>query len=183
VPRAVARLYGAAPAAAATPPARAARPSREAPPSRVARATVLAGLPAAGLALLLAGCAGPVRVEPAAQGASLACRDVVSRLPGSLVDEPRRGAEGAGVAAWGDPAIVLRCGTEPLGPTTRECVTVDGVDWVVLAQGDDGAAAFATYGRSPGVEVEVPGAYAPAPAVLPALAPAVSALPTERSCV
>lgn len=135
------------------------------------------------LAGFLTGCAGTVRVEPAAEGASPACRDVVDRLPGSLSDQPRRGAEGAGVAAWGDPAIVLRCGTEPLGPTTRECVTVDGVDWVVLAQGQDGAAVFATYGRVPGVEVEVPGAYAPAPGVLPALGPAVSELPVERSCL
>jgi Protein of unknown function (DUF3515) len=135
------------------------------------------------VAALLSGCAGTVRVEPAAEGASSACREVVSRLPGSLSDQPRRGAEGAGIAAWGDPAIVLRCGTEPLGPTTRECVTVDGIDWVVLAQGDDGAAVLATYGRVPGVEVEVPGAYAPAPGVLPALGPAVSELPVERSCL
>ncbi|MGF1662797.1 MAG: DUF3515 family protein [Kineosporiaceae bacterium] len=132
---------------------------------------------------LLTGCAGTVQVEPAGEGASTACRDVVDRLPGSLSDQPRRGAEGAGVAAWGDPAIVLRCGTEPLGPTTRECVTVDGMDWVVLAQGEDGAAVFATYGRVPGVEVEVPGAYAPAPGVLPGLGPAVSELPVERSCL
>ncbi|MGF1647855.1 MAG: DUF3515 family protein [Kineosporiaceae bacterium] len=135
------------------------------------------------LGVLLAGCAGTVRVDPAPEGASPACQDVTDRLPGSLADQPRRGAEGVGVAAWGDPAIVLRCGTEPLGPTTRECVTVDGVDWVVLAQGDDGAALFATYGRVPGVEVEVPGAYAPAPGVLPALGSAVSELPSDRSCV
>lgn len=135
-------------------------------------------------ALALVGCAGTVDVEPAPEGASPACRELTGDLPATVADQPRRGADGSsGVAAWGDPAIVLRCGTDPLGPTTQECVTVNDVDWVVLAQDDEGAAVFATYGRVPAVEVEVPAEYAPAPSVLPALARAVGSLPTERSCL
>jgi hypothetical protein len=126
-----------------------------------------------------------VDVEPAPGGASPECREFVASLPSTLAGLGRRGADSAaaGVAAWGDPAVVLRCGTGAIGPTTLPCVSIDGVDWVVVAQGDDGAARLATFGRVPAVEVEVPGAYAPAPPVLTGLSDAVAALPTERACV
>lgn len=135
-------------------------------------------------ALALTGCAGAVDVEPAAGGGTVECRDLVASLPPTVAGLARRGADATvGVAAWGDPAVVLRCGTEPLGPTTLPCVTIDGVDWIVVAQDESGAARLATFGRDPAVEVEVPAEYAPAPAVLTALGEAVDALPVDRSCV
>lgn len=139
---------------------------------------------AAVLSLVLAGCAGAVVVDPAPGGDSEACRTLVASLPDRLADASRRGAEdAAGVAAWGDPAIVLRCGTQPYGPNDLQCLTVDGIDWIVAADDpESGAALFATYGRTPAVEVQVPGAYAPAPSALPELAEAIATLPQDRAC-
>jgi hypothetical protein len=122
-------------------------------------------------------------VDPAPAGTTPACRGLVSQLPAELAGQPRRGTDGApGVAAWGDPAILLICGTTPLGATTLPCLSVDGVDWIVLAQDDQGGARFATFGRDPAVEVEVPSQYAPAPGALAGLADTVSDLPQGREC-
>ena len=52
-------------------------------------------------------------------------------------------------------AIIARCGLDPLSPTTEDCVTVDGVDWVVRPLSDGSAAT--TYGRDPAIEVLAPG--------------------------
>ena len=83
--------------------------------------------------------------------------------------------------AWGDPAVVARCGVPALGPTTYECLDVDCVDWVVERLSD--GARFTTFGRDPAIEVLVPNAYAPEPLLLPAFAPAATALPENgRHC-
>jgi hypothetical protein len=85
------------------------------------------------------------------------------------------------VRAWGDPAIIARCGLSPVGPTTDQCLDVSGVDWVAH-QLTDGVR-FTTYGRSPAIEVLVPSAYKPEPLVLPAFAAAASTIPQgERHC-
>jgi hypothetical protein len=84
-------------------------------------------------------------------------------------------------AAWGDPAIIATCGWPALAPTTRECLEVDGVDWVVDRLSD--GVRFTTFGRDPAIEVLVPHAYSPEPLVLPAFSPAARALPTNgRTC-
>ena len=133
--------------------------------------------------LLLPGCSGAVEVEGAPAGAGQGCRDVVAALPSTLAGAPARATTGApGTAAWGDPAIVLTCGTEPPGPTTLECVRVDEVDWVLLA-GDSTGAILSTYGRDPAVTVEVPEEYGPAPFVLAELGEAVRAVPDQAACV
>ena len=94
-----------------------------------------------------------------------------------VTTEPASGS----IAAWGDPAIVARCGLEALGPTTDDCVTVDGVDWVVRALSDGSVAT--TYGRDPAIEVLAPAAYGPVPLLLPAFAAVASTLPaTGRAC-
>ena len=58
---------------------------------------------------------------------------------------------------------------------TRSHVTVNGIDWLVQPL-DDGTG-FVTYGRTPAVQVLVPGTYAPETFALPALAPAGSTAP------
>ena len=89
--------------------------------------------------------------------------------------------EGPSVAAWGDPAIIARCGLDPLVPTTLDCVTVDGVDWVVR-QLTDGSAAT-TYGRDPAIEVLAPGSYGAVPLLLPAFTAVARSLPANgRHC-
>lgn len=86
------------------------------------------------------------------------------------------------VAAWGDPAIIARCGMDPLAPTTQDCVTVDGVDWVVRPLSDGSAAT--TYGRDPAIQVLAPAAYGAVPLLLPAFTAVARTLPeTGRRCV
>jgi hypothetical protein len=89
--------------------------------------------------------------------------------------------EGPWVAAWGDPAIIARCGLPALEPTTFDCVDVDGVDWVVRELAD--GTAMSTYGTDPAVEVLVPADYGPGPLLLPAFGDVARALPDNgRSC-
>ncbi|WP_336923007.1 DUF3515 family protein [Aquipuribacter sp. SD81] len=139
-------------------------------------------------ALLLGACSGPLAVEAGPDAAAPACDDLLAALPRTVAGEPARQTTGAGTAAWGDPAVLLRCGVEPTGPTAAECVTVTGpqgeqVDWVLLASSDAGAI-LTTYGRRPAVEVEVPATYGPATlSVLPEVGPAVAGLPSEAVCL
>lgn len=138
--------------------------------------------------LLLASCSGPVPVQAAEDGGSAACADVMALLPTTLAGSPRRDTSGGpGTAAWGDPAILLRCGVEPVAASTQPCVGVPGpggdVDWVVLATDETGSI-VRTFGRDPAVEVEVPAGYGPAPvSVLPDLGEAVSVVDPTGVCV
>ena len=52
---------------------------------------------------------------------------VTGALPG---EERDTDPAGTAVHAWGDPAVIARCGLPALGPTTEQCISVDGVDWV-----------------------------------------------------
>lgn len=79
------------------------------------------------------------------------------------------------VAAWGDPAVIARCGMPPLGPTENQCVVVDGVDWV--AEDLDDGTRLTSFGRDPAIEVIVPEEHGPAPLLLPAFSDAVKELP------
>jgi hypothetical protein len=85
------------------------------------------------------------------------------------------------VRAWGEPAIIARCGLPAIGPTTDTCLDVSGIDWVAH-QLTDGVR-FTTYGRSPAIEVLVPRAYKPEPLLLPAFGAAAAAIPAgPRHC-
>ena len=81
-------------------------------------------------------------------------------------------------AAWGDPAIVLRCGVpRPSGFTpTSQCQTANGVDWYVdpAAFADQSTdVVLTTVFRTPAVEVSVPARYRPPVATLVDLASAI----------
>jgi len=85
------------------------------------------------------------------------------------------------VHAWGDPAIVARCGVAPPGPTTEDCLSVNGVDWVATPLSD--GTRFVTYGRNPAIEVLIPKSDVPGGSLLPVFAAAAQALPeTGRHC-
>jgi hypothetical protein len=125
----------------------------------------------------------PVEVTVPDGGADPACASMADRLPTLLLHQRRAptSTSSPAVAAWGDPAIIWRCGVTPPGPTTNDCITVDGIDWVVDPL-DDGTG-FVTYGRDPAVQVLVPTAYAPETFALPALAAAVGTEPqNEHRC-
>ena len=88
-------------------------------------------------------------------------------------------------AAWGDPAIVLRCGVHPprsLKPTSR-CDVINGVGWFSRRDPDNGWI-FTTIGRASTVELRVPADYTPAADALVDLADAVkNNVPLIRPCV
>ena len=119
-----------------------------------------------------------------------ACRDLLRALPDGVADHSRRhdvtGSPYA--AAWGDPAIVLRCGVgTPKGfDRFSRCQRADGVDWFVPESviGDLGAdAVMTTVGRSPAVEVTVPAQDRPAgtAAAMVDLAPVIKAHTTRTT--
>ncbi|WP_285732335.1 DUF3515 domain-containing protein [Nocardiopsis sp. ATB16-24] len=123
------------------------------------------------LALVATGCgASTVRMEPPETDAATAavCSDLVSALPDTLL-----GAERARVrpdseltAAWGDPAIGLRCGVErPVALTpTSYLEEVNGVPW--LPQPEDAPTLYTAVGHEAYVELSVPPSHgAPAAAL------------------
>ena len=153
------------------------------------RRGLLAALTAA--AILLAGaaaCAQPVGVEPAPSASEPVCAELLLELPNELGGQQRRSTTSQASRAWGDPAIVLRCGVDPLPPTTEGCVNIlaeDGteVDWVVIEDAE--SASFITYGRLPAVEVTIPGEYAGDQTIMTELSAVVAALPRDgdRECL
>lgn len=118
-----------------------------------------------------------MRAVPFAETDSPACQRVADAWPAQVADlAPRVTAvQSRGVAAWGDPPIVARCGKAPPGPTEDPCIDISGVDWVATTL-DDGGTMFTTYGRDPAVEVLVPADYESAPLWLPPFGPAASAV-------
>lgn len=146
---------------------------------------------AAGTLLLVAGCSATVPVTVAPYSTDPVCASVVLALPDSLGESlDRVDTDAQATAAWGDPraAVVLRCGVEPLGPTTDRCQSVTTpqgptIDWVVLE--DMGDWTFTTYGRVPAVELVVPQAVAAtrSTSFVDLLGPAVALTEQERSCL
>ena len=135
------------------------------------------------LAALAAGCgSGTVEVDsPALSGAdAAACTKLVDALPDAVSDQPRRKVEpkDAYGAAWGDPAIVLRCGVDMPEEFDRfaMCQVTNDVGWFVPeAQIEDQGAdvVMTTVGFAQNVEVQVPSTYRPPAAAMVDLARAV----------
>lgn len=159
------------------------------------RSRLLAVLMAGAASASLAGCATRVAVEPAPSAGDPVCAKVVLSLPDTLGVLPRLLTDSQASVAWGEPAhpVVLRCGVEPPGPTTDQCVTADdgtySVDWVAVPGEADAEGyadwTFTTYGRSPAVEVFVPLQVTDArsTAFLMELGRAISQIPATRHCV
>ncbi|MGN6302515.1 MAG: DUF3515 domain-containing protein [Angustibacter sp.] len=125
----------------------------------------------------------PLDVAAPAGASDPACAQLAAKLPATVQQQGRaRTSSGSpAVAAWGDPAIIWRCGVTPPGPTTDECIEVNGVDWVRHPLKD--GQSFTTFGREPAVQVLVPNAYAPEPLVLPPFSAVVAAIPQgEQRC-
>jgi len=119
-----------------------------------------------------------VPVDPPETSAeqSAICRDLQTLLPDPLDGRPSRqtGPLSPLTAAWGDPAVVLRCGVaRPAALTlTSQLFQADGVSW--FAEQVSGGWRFTATGRKAYVEVTVPGTQDQASAPLVDLAPAVS---------
>jgi hypothetical protein len=120
-------------------------------------------------ALVLVACGGDaVTVDPfdVKSADRAACRQFLSAAPKDLADQSRRDVSGSSyVVAWGDPAIVLRCGVPlPKGFAGAPCFTRNGIGWSIpVEQADDVdedivmTLAF----RTPVVQLRVPAAYRP----------------------
>lgn len=100
-----------------------------------------------------------VKAETAPSAASPACARAAASWPTTVAQQKVRptSVKSDTVRAWGDPAIIARCGVASPGPTTDECFTVDGIDWVGKTLSD--GYRFVTYGRSPAIEVLIPKKY------------------------
>jgi hypothetical protein len=124
---------------------------------------------------------GSVHVDaPAVTGdVARACAALVDALPDRVDDQDRREVEGTGrAAAWGDPAIELRCGVrrpDALDPFAT-CQVVNGVGWFIPEEQQTGrphAITMTTVGRAAYVEVRLPRRYWPPAAAMADLARAV----------
>jgi len=112
-------------------------------------------------------------------------------LPSKVDDLPRAEADaGDGFgAAWGDPAIELRCGvSRPKGlDAVAQCQTVNGVDWYIPESQQSGRPqriTMTTVGRAEYVEVRIPADYFPPANTMVDLAPAVKqAIRQVQPCV
>jgi hypothetical protein len=117
----------------------------------------------------LAGCgSGAVEIDSpdVPDAAAARCADLLEALPDRLFGEARREVEpdGALGAAWGDPAVELRCGVgvPPAYDEFSPCVDVRRVGWFVPQEQleDLGGEAVATVlTHSPRVELTVPADY------------------------
>lgn len=111
-----------------------------------------------GAVLVMAGCTQPLVVEAAPYASDPECASVMLAVPDTVGGLDMRGTTSQATAAWGEEfAIVARCGVEPPGPTTDECLAVATsveMDWVITDTDDVWVAT--TFGRSPAVEVRVP---------------------------
>lgn len=146
------------------------------------RVLVAALFPA--LLLGLVACTPAVPMKPADDATNPLCADVIVRLRTvpEIDNHERRTTDAQATGAWGSPAaILLRCGVPVPGPSTLQCATVKGIDWLRDASGAPNYV-FTTYGRDPAVEVIVNGDEASGTEALIALSNAVGSIPATRAC-
>lgn len=117
----------------------------------------------------LSGCGTPQLDVSPVDSPPASCAAVLNALPATVdgqarrtVTEPAR----ASARAWGDPAIVARCGVaRPVSYTpTGDCLVIDDIEWYV--EPATGGTIFTIVGGDPRVEVSVPTAYTPPSDVL-----------------
>lgn len=148
--------------------------------NRITRLFVGAILGASSLAL--AGCAGIVPMQPAADANNPGCAPVIVRLPETVADQKKRETNAQSTGAWGEPAtILLHCGVEVPGPSTLPCVEVNGIDWLE----DDSQKPtyrYTTFGRTPAVEVVLDSEKVSGTTTLVDLAGAVEKIPATITC-
>ena len=103
--------------------------------------------------LLLAACSGPVEVDAPDVDADdrAACEAFVDDLPATLAAKTPVETEPKDPlgAAWGDPAIVLRCGVDVPDEfdETSACEEADGVGWFAPPEQYDDQSADVTHLR------------------------------------
>ncbi len=150
------------------------------------RGVVVSGLLGPVLVAVLTGCASDeVTIESRDVSAADAatCRELLDDVPDTLAGELRRPVDpdDALGAAWGDPALVLECGTEMPASFDdfSQCSLNDDVQWYIPDDGLKDPSADITIwslGYEPVISVLVPATYRPeADAVMGDLRTAINA--------
>ena len=104
---------------------------------------------------------------PANAAADAPCQGVEQKLPITLAGLGGRPAlsSWAYVDAWGDPAVVLRCGVpRPAGlspGSSAQIIAIDGVNWLPVQQSKQ--TVWTSVDRAAYVEVSVPRSYTQPP--------------------
>jgi len=163
---------------------------------RVPRRRHLGAAATLAVVVLVAGCSSaPVEIPtPDLDRADqAACDGFVADLPSTLDDEERVETTPASPlgAAYGDPALVVRCGVEVPAAfeLTGQCEEVDDVGWWAPPEQYDDQDADVTLflvGYAPAVELQVPSDYRPdgVAAALGGLAgPVKGSMEKIRECV
>ncbi|GAB3489516.1 DUF3515 domain-containing protein [Nocardiopsis coralliicola] len=133
----------------------------------------------AALALAAAGCTGGVEVpvpEPD-ESVAAACEKLAGALPETLFDEERAETrpDSPLTAAWGDPAVALRCGVErpDAYQPDSQLTVVDEVAW--LPEPADDPTMYTAMGYQAYVELSIPPSYTPPAQGLNAVSEAITA--------
>lgn len=120
-------------------------------------------------------------IEVAPNATDPLCAEAMVAMPEEIAGHERRRTDSQSTAAWGDPAVaVFRCGVEPPGPTTDECVGANGVDWVAREEGTNWR--ITTYGREPAMEVLFDGERVSSSSVMVDVGNAARRIPAEGGC-
>lgn len=114
---------------------------------------------------------------PAPTGAAAVdCRALVSGLPDDVVGgghRDRAHPPSPYTAAFGSPAVTLRCGAPlPAFDPTADVEVIDGVQWLLLPSSGD-AENYVAWKSPTLLAVHIPHTYLPAN-ILPGLSPAVA---------
>jgi hypothetical protein len=147
-----------------------------------------------------------VAAPPSSAATVAPCTKVLEKLPVALGDLPSRVVhpqpDSPFVVAWGDPAIVLRCGVQRPADlkanSTAQTEIVDGVVFLVNDRKQNEPWVFTAVDRAPYIEVTVPASYSQPPlapladtiskalpaicTVPPAPVPNASPVPTDELC-
>ncbi|MFG2141031.1 DUF3515 family protein [Streptomyces sp. NPDC048650] len=147
-------------------------------------AAAVAGIVIAGVVVVRAVNSPMSGVEAAARGGASECTRIAKDAPGRLHGQERADTGLPGVVAWGDGAVVLRCGLKAPRPTADACVNVDGVDWVLReAESQGGRKLLITYGRHPAVEATISDSGSGTDVSLVALSKLVKPIRQHEHCV
>jgi hypothetical protein len=128
--------------------------------------------------LAVAGCGAKtsaVAVSVPSSSGGGACAALAKALPEQLDGRARRTTSPVTdlVAAWGSPAVVLRCGVPAVRTSAGDHVDVDGVGWLTAGP-VNGRVVWTTTDRTTSVELSVPESVNNQENLLGDLAPAVS---------
>jgi hypothetical protein len=108
--------------------------------------------------LALAGCSTTVALTPADDANNPQCAEVSVRLPQSIAGQDRRWTDAQATGAYGSDGkttVIVTCGVTVPGPTAElQCVTLDGIDWLV-DESEAPRMRMTSYGRNPAVQVFV----------------------------